>query len=32
MVLLSESEEGLQNILDNLHVYCESQSIDVNVT
>lgn len=31
-VLLSESKEGLQNILDNLHVYCESWNIDVNVT
>lgn len=32
--LLSESTEGLQNILDNLHVYCESWNIesDVNVT
>lgn len=31
-VLLSESKVGLQNILDNLHVYCENWNIDVNVT
>lgn len=31
MVLLSESPEGLQNILDTLHEYCNDWKLSVNV-
>lgn len=31
MVLLSESPEGLQNMLDTLHEYCNDWKLTVNV-